>query len=65
MRIEQFTLDPNHYEVYDNLTDSKPIAEFQIVENRRLGYCQPVWLYGMELVDDDILEIANTTYYEG
>ena len=37
MQIEQLSNNHNHYEVYENITDEQPIAEFDVVENRRTG----------------------------
>lgn len=64
MTIEQLTNKPNHYEVYDCITDSHPIAEFDVVENRRTGETGVVWKYGMYDVPFEILSQANQIEYE-
>lgn len=65
MTIEQLSNNPNHYEVYDSITDKQPIAEFDIVENRRTGESGVVWKYGMYDVPFEILSEANQIQYEG
>lgn len=62
MQIEQLSNKPNHYEVYDNITDEQPIAEFDVVENRQTGV---VWKYGMYDVPFEIISEANQIQYEG
>lgn len=64
MTIEQYTRDPNHYEVMDSITDEHPIAEFDVVENRRTGETGVVWKYGMYDVPFEILSLANQIEYE-
>lgn len=65
MQIEQLSNKPNHYEVYDNITDEHPIAEFDVVENRRTGETGVVWKYGMYDVPFEIISEANQIQYEG
>ena len=62
MQIEQLSNKPNHYEVYDNITE---IAEFDVVENRRTGETGVVWKYGMYDVPLEIISEANQIQYEG
>ena len=65
MMIEQLTNKPNHYEIYDYITDSQPTAEFDIVENRITGNTEVVWAYGEDLVPLDTLsEVHNIMYQE-
>ena len=61
MQIERSSNNPNHYEVYDNIT---PIAEFDVVENRRTGETGVVWKYGMDDVPLEIISEANQIQYE-
>lgn len=65
MTIEQYTNNPNHYEVYDSITDAEPIAEFDIAENRLNGWQQIHWLYGEDSVDIDTLSEINNILYVG
>lgn len=65
MTIEQLSNNPNHYEVYDNITDEQPIAEFDVTENRRTGETGVVWKYGMYDVPFEIISEANQIQYEG
>ena len=65
MQIEQLSNKPNHYEVYDNITDGHPIAEFDVVENRRTGETGVVWKYGMYDMPLEIISEANQIQYEG
>lgn len=65
MTIEQYTNNPNHYEVYDSITDAEAIAEFEIVENRLNGWQQIHWLYGEDTVDIDTLSEINNILYVG
>lgn len=65
MMIEQLTNKSNHYEIYDHITDSQPVAEFDIVENRITGNTEVVWAYGEDLVPLDTLsEVHNIMYQE-
>lgn len=64
MQIEQLSNNHNHYEVYENITDEQPIAEFDVVENRRTGETGVVWEYGMYDVPLEILSEANQIQYE-
>lgn len=64
MQIEQLSNNHNHYEVYDSITDEHPIAEFDVVENRRTGEIGVVWEYGMYDVPFEILSQANQIEYE-
>jgi len=65
MMIEQLTNKPNHYEIYDHITDSQPTAEFDIIENRITGNTEVVWAYGEGLVPLDTLsEVHNIMYQE-
>ena len=63
MTIEQLTSKLNHYEVYDCISDNHPVAEFDIVENRRTGETGVVWEYGMYDVPLEILSEANQIQY--
>lgn len=65
MQIEQLSNNPNHYEVYGNICDEHPIAEFDIVENRRTGETGVVWKYGMYDIPFEIISEANQIQYEG
>lgn len=65
MQIEQLSNKPNHYGVYDNITDEHLIAEFDVVENRRTGETGVVWKYGMYDVPLEIISEANQIQYEG
>lgn len=65
MQIEQLSNNPNHYEVYGDITDEQPIAEFDVVENRQTGETGVVWKYGMYDVPFEILSEANQIQYEG
>lgn len=65
MQIEQLSNNPNHYEVYVSITDEHPIAEFDVVENRRTGETDVVWKYGMYDVPFEIISEANQIQYEG
>lgn len=64
MMIEQLSNNHNHYEVYDNITDEYPVAEFDVIENRRTGETGVVWKYGMYDVPFEILSQANQIEYE-
>lgn len=64
MQIEQLSNNHNHYGVYENITDEQPIAEFDVVENRRTGETGVVWEYGMYDVPLEILSEANQIQYE-
>ena len=59
MQIEQLSNNHNHYEVYENIIDEQPIAEFDVVENRRTGETGVVWKYGMYDVPLEIISEAN------
>lgn len=65
MQIEQLSNNPNHYEVYVNIADDYPIAEFDVVENRRTGETGVIWKYGMYNVPFEILSEANQIQYVG
>lgn len=64
MQIEQLSNNHNHYEVYENIIDEQPIAEFDVVENRRTGETGVVWEYGMYDVPLEIISEANQIQYE-
>jgi len=65
MTIEQMTNKPNHYEVYEYITDAHPAAEFDIIENRLTGDTEVVWAYGEDSVPLDVLsEISCIMYQE-
>lgn len=64
MQIEQLSSNHNHYEVYENITDEQPIAEFDVVENRTTGETGVLWKYGMDNVPLEILSEANRIQYE-
>ena len=64
MQIEQLSNNHNHYEVYENITDERPIAEFDVVENLITGETGVVWNYGMHDVPFEILSEANQIQYE-
>ncbi len=64
MQIEQLSNNHNHYEVYENITDELPIAEFDVVENRSTGETGTVWEYGMYDVPLEILSEANQIQYK-
>ena len=64
MQIERLSNNHNHYEVYENIIDEQPIAEFDVVENRRTGETGVVWNYGMYDVPLEIISEANQIQYE-
>ena len=64
MQIEQLTNNPNHYEIYEYITDEHPIAEFDVVENRRTGETGVVWKYGEDFVPFDTLSEVNSIMYQ-
>lgn len=64
MMIEQLTNKPNHYEIYDYITDSQPTAEFDIVENRITGNTEVVWVYGEDFIPFDTLSEVNSIMYQ-
>lgn len=64
MKIEQLTNKPNHYEIYDCIADSQPVAEFDIIENRITGNTEVAWVYGEDFVPLDTLSEVNSIMYQ-
>lgn len=64
MTIEQLTDKPNHYEVYDCITDAHPIAEFNIIENRITGNTEIVFAYGEDAISLEVLSEINSIMYQ-
>lgn len=64
MMIEQLTNKPNHYEIYNYITDAQPVAEFDVIENRLTGNTEVVWAYGEDSVPLDTLSEVHSIMYQ-